>query len=259
MNILTLGDIHGENKWMTHTHGSPRKYYDWAKRVSLGVPADSKDFNDLPYLKYYDKVIFVGDYVDSYYLADVDIKHNLEQIFFFARALGDRCVLLIGNHDVSYIVPDQMCSGYRRNMKDDYGKIYSDNMDLLKAAHEEVREGGTYLWTHAGVIWPWLPYIGWTENVNIADAINAAWDRQDPAMFCIDEYSGGWHKWASPFWVRPVVLDPFHVTGINQIVGHTPHRHVTTTKFNEPDKDNTYSITYADALNGNDEAYYLSI
>ena len=102
--ILTLGDIHGRDKWMFHTHGSPHEFNHWMTMVENGVPADAEEFwNEMPYTQY-DQIVFVGDYVDSYDLSNVLILDNLKKILLFKKALPDKVVLLLGNHDIQYFV-----------------------------------------------------------------------------------------------------------------------------------------------------------
>ena len=101
--ILTLGDIHGRDKWMFHTHGSPHEFNHWMTMVENGVPADAEEFwKEMPYTQY-DQIVFVGDYVDSFDISNVRILDNLKKILFFKKALPDKVVLLIGNHDIQYL------------------------------------------------------------------------------------------------------------------------------------------------------------
>ena len=83
MKVLTLGDIHGRDRWMFHTHGSPYEFNHWMTMVENGVPADDPEFwKEMPYIGY-DKIIFVGDYVDSFDVSNVIILDNLKKILFF--------------------------------------------------------------------------------------------------------------------------------------------------------------------------------
>ena len=153
MKILSIGDIHGRDTWMFLTHGSPYEYNIWKTAVEEGAPIDWDE--NLPFLQY-DKIIFVGDYVDSFNVSNVRILHNLKEIIYFVKALGDKAEALLGNHDISYIVPNQACSGYRPEMKPDLFKIFDENRDLFKMAHQEKdQEGKIWLWTHAGVTNEW--------------------------------------------------------------------------------------------------------
>ena len=238
--ILTLGDVHGRDKWMFHTHGSPYEFNHWLTMIENGVPADDKEFwKEMPYTQY-DQIVFVGDYVDSFDLSNVIILDNLKKILAFKKALPDKVVLLIGNHDIQYFIPNEVCSGYRAEMRPDLYNLFTDNNDLFKAAHlEEDNTGKKYLWTHAGVTKGWHTeilrdvnspsyrhtdfFIG-SQNWRIDKLINVAFDLRVSNLFNVDPHSGGFDLWAGPFWVRPVILNDHPLEGVNQIVGHTPQK-----------------------------------
>jgi hypothetical protein len=238
MKVLTLGDIHGRDKWMFHTHGSPYEFNLWKISVENGAPGDNEFWNELPYMEY-DKIIFVGDYVDSFDMSNKVILRNLKNIIFFKRMLPDKVVLLLGNHDVQYIVQNEICSGYRSEMRPDLSNLFNDNKDIFQLAYQENSEKGIHLWTHAGVTREWLrdtkreifspkyrlyPIIEEYENSDIADLLNILWEIRNDRIFNIDSHSGGFDLWAGPIWVRPDILNHFHIEGVNQIVGHTPHK-----------------------------------
>ena len=68
MRICAIGDIHGRNDW---EKVDPNKY---------------------------DKIIFVGDYVDSFDIPTGEILKNLENIIAFKKEYYDKVILLLGNH-----------------------------------------------------------------------------------------------------------------------------------------------------------------
>jgi hypothetical protein len=242
MKVLTLGDVHGRDRWMFHTHESPYEFNHWMTLVENGVPADEEEFfKEMPYMKY-DKIVFVGDYVDSFDVSNVVILDNLKKILFFKKALPDKVVLLLGNHDIQYFVPNEICSGYRAEMKPDLYQLFTDNKDLFKAAHlEEDNTGVKYLWTHAGITSGWLkdtkkdihnPKYRHYEIVKDIDPddletfINTMFELRVGNIFNVDPHSGGFDLWAGPFWVRPAILNDYPLDGVNQIVGHTPQKMV---------------------------------
>ena len=271
MKILSLGDTHGRNSWKFHTHGSPYDYSTWKIAVDAGAPADDFEFwKELPYTGY-DKIIFVGDYVDSFTISNAPMKQNLLEIIEFKKLLGDRVILLLGNHDVQYFVPDQICSGYRAEMLHDFGDIFRKNLDLFTMAYEILdEEGTTYLWTHAGVTKEWLedlkanltsPDYRFAEHVlesnpiTTAEWINLAWELRAKDIFFVDHESGGWSKWAGPIWVRPRTLNYAPLIKHHQIVGHTPQRTI-----NKVVLLSTVTHYYIDCLeHGDGEALTLEI
>ena len=236
IKTYSIGDIHGRNDWMYFTHGSPVDFETWRTHVEAsGGPDGYADFDQPDWHNYtmYDKIIFVGDYVDSFDVGNVEMKKNLEDIIFFKKTCPDKVVLLLGNHDISYIVPNQECSGFRPTMKWDLADIFTKNANLFKLAHQI----GNVLWTHAGVTVGWWkefekemydPASRFIEvardniGANFADILNLGWDMKLESIYNVDHISGGFQMWAGPLWVRPHVLNKNAMGGIKQIVGHTP-------------------------------------
>jgi hypothetical protein len=245
MKTLTIGDIHGREAWKFFTHGSCYEYNHWRISVDAGATASDYEFwKEMPYTQY-DKIIFVGDYVDAYDKTSNQILENLKDIIHFKNALGDKVVLLTGNHDVQYIVPKQICSGYRPEMITDLNELFRLNNRLFMFAYEYHNEkGDKWLWTHAGVSSGWYDDFQkliksekyrfkevWAqfleEERTVADILNFAWDMKMISLFDVDSDSGGIMPWGSPIWVRPRMLNYWPMKGYNQIVGHTPQHSVS--------------------------------
>jgi len=234
--ILSLGDVHGRDKWMFHTHGSPYEFEWWKVAVENGAPGDDDYWKDHPYMEY-DKIIFVGDYADSYDLKNEVILNNLKNIVFFKKMVPNRVELLIGNHDIQYFIENEICSGYRTEMKADLCDIYNDKKAGFKLAHYEVGDDGQqWLWTHAGVTNGWLKelrrevynpnhrFYDIVKDLDFCDLLNTVFEMRLGVVFNVDAHSGGIDLWAGPLWVRPSVFNDYPLEGINQVVGHTPQR-----------------------------------
>jgi predicted MPP superfamily phosphohydrolase len=87
MKHIAIGDLHGRDTW---------------QQVNT---------------KLYDKVIFLGDYVDSHTLSDLVILENLKKIIALKKRPPEKVVLLLGNHDAHYLhYPRFECSGFRPTM-----------------------------------------------------------------------------------------------------------------------------------------------
>jgi len=245
MKTLTIGDIHGRNSWMELTHGSLNNFREWKFNVEHGQRVDSPYFNHHPYMQY-DKIVFVGDYMDSFDVSNTDMKLNFLDIVFFKQQLKDRVVLLWGNHDIQYIIDGQQCSGFRPEILYDIRALLRHYHDLFTMAYEETDSAGQrYLWTHAGVT------SGWMEKLDealfgpkpsrfrdlllernpqtAAEKINVAWEFNLPELYMVDSDSGGYDRWAGPLWVRPKKLNNFPLPDYNQIVGHTQRKKITKT------------------------------
>ena len=265
-NILTLGDIHGRSTWKDIVFGGETEFFFWKSSIEHGYLEldDNYDFHK------FDKIIFVGDYVDSYDIDNVTILENLQDIVLFAKKYPDLVVLLLGNHDIQYIVQNECCSGYRGEMRADLNEIFVTNKDLFKIAFLDVYEGENRtiktLWTHAGVTKGWHTellrdvnspryrhtdfFIG-SDNWKIDKLLNVAWNLKVDNLYNVDNASGGMDLWAGPLWVRPHILDEYYLEGYDQVVGHTPQSAVYTNcplDGVESNPNKLDRLTYADAL-----------
>lgn len=270
-NILTLGDIHGRSIWKQIIFGGETEFFFWKQAVTEGYLDYEGKYR---FQMDWDKIIFVGDYCDSFSINNKDILRNLEDIVLFAKTYPDLVVLLLGNHDIQYIVHNECCSGYRAEMRPDLNRLFEENKDLFKIAfldefdHEV--NGRTItnktLWTHAGITVGWWKelmrdinsprfrhnefFIG-SETWKIDKVLNLAWDLRVSNIYNVDASSGGVDLWAGPLWVRPHILNEFCLEGYDQKVGHTPQSSIYEVcpllgVESNPEKLNT--ITYVDAL-----------
>lgn len=99
----------------------------------------------------FDKVIFLGDYVDPYSDESVEMEDPviaLENVIDTKLTLGDKCVLLLANHDCHYIWNDiERSSRYNKELAQGLREIYLNNLSLFKFAHTE----DDVVFTHAGI------------------------------------------------------------------------------------------------------------
>ena len=275
MKTLSIGDIHGRSIWKDILFGDAREYEIWRTATESGAdPLDAELWKDCPFMSA-DKIIFIGDYVDSFTVTNVIMLQNLEEIVHFKKIVGDRVVLLLGNHDVQYILNNLGCSGYRPEMRPDLYKLFADNESLFSMAYQvEASNGDSYLWTHAGVTSGWLDqlkdemfneHFRFFEIVEdrkpqtIADMLNLAWELNMQVLHSVDGDSGGWSKWAGPLWVRPRKLNSKYLDKISQIVGHTPVDDIHKTHIKWTDDSKTIHY-YIDCLEyGSGKALELEI
>ncbi|NEU10080.1 metallophosphoesterase [Flavihumibacter sp. R14] len=212
----------------------------------------------------YDKIIFLGDYVDppaGEELSDLLILENLERIIAFKAAQHEKVVLLLGNHDVHYMYPEEagICSGFRPQMFADLRAIYRQNAELFRMAFQYQ----TYLFTHAGISNRWLhAYEGLirqelqniTSNdpsltgLSIAEILNhlRSTARGRQILFTVSGLriyppdpgiSGG------IIWADKRETEHDCLTGYHQVVGHTVVGSIE--RISDPGDSNT-SITYVD-------------
>lgn len=187
--ILVLGDTHGHNSW---------------KAV-----VNHEDF---------DKVIFLGDYLDSFTVKPDVIANNFCDLLNFKQSMGDKCKLLYGNHDHSYWNAER-CSGYKFHAVSMYIPLLEDAFkeSLIDLIHIE----GDIIFSHAGVSEYWLKKVAMLESVhdiNFNTIVNLDilnWNM----MTGYDGYGNTISQ--SPIWIRPQSLLKSKVDGYRQIVGHT--------------------------------------
>jgi len=119
MKHLVIGDLHGKDVW---------------EEVDISS---------------YDKIVFVGDYVDHWTLPDRFIYQNLQNVIELKRENFEKVELLLGNHDVQYLhYPHYLCSGFRPTMQRSLSFLFNENRDLFKVAYQ--REN--FIISHAGIL-----------------------------------------------------------------------------------------------------------
>lgn len=113
----------------------------------------------------YDKVIFLGDYVSPYPYEKITNAHAMKifkEIIKFKKENNDKVVLLMGNHDFSYI-NSNICE-----CRTDYvnynklNKLYTSNIKLFDLAWETTINDKRYFFSHAGVRKSW--FNTWIKN-----------------------------------------------------------------------------------------------
>ncbi|GAB3547513.1 metallophosphoesterase [Spirosoma fluminis] len=222
MKLVTISDIHGRSDW-----------------VHVDVAS-------------YDRVIFLGDYVDSHSINDGVILNNLQQIIQLKQRYAEKVVLLIGNHDAQYMhYPNYSCSGFRQSMQRELTTLFTENRSLFQIAYQ----ARNYLFTHAGVTNNWLTAckrrlrkstIGSAldDTAALANGLNRMYTTSatQPILFEVAPARGGDDPFSGPVWADRSETRRDYLREFHQIVGHTPTQEFITVG------DETSSITYADIL-----------
>jgi len=217
MKHLIIGDLHGKDCWK-------------------GINIDA-----------YDKIVFLGDYVDHWTVPDLQIAQNLREIIQLKKDHPGKVELLIGNHDAQYLYyPHYRSSGFRPGMKLMLTKLFNDNKDLFKVAYQR----GSHLFTHAGVTNSWyaefleLPLLRKIkgEDDTVADMLNkveqtSQRDLLHRAGSIRGGYGHGGITWADRTEMKADMLDGYH-----QVVGHTVTPKVEVVDYSDK------SVTFIDVL-----------
>ena len=194
---IVLGDIHGRNIW---------------KEIV---------FQEKP-----DRVIFIGDYFDSFTISSLEQQYNFKEIIEFKEKNECEVILLIGNHDFHYYPGGETYSGYQHGAGPAIRALLKENEHHLQMCYQL----DNVLFTHAGIGHDWLvtqnKYEPGVDPGTIADYVNAIWKYQ-PNQFTFygfDSYGDSFTQ--TPIWIRPRALmagnkDTFLKEEYIQVVGHT--------------------------------------
>lgn len=222
MQVLTIPDLHGRTAW--------------------------KDALEDPQHNSADKIVFLGDFVDSHHLSDEWIYSNFVEIIGFKESNPDKVILLVGNHDIQYLFyPNYRCSGFRPSMQRELSKLFQDKISCFQVAFQ-VRNN---LWTHAGVSNAWLNIhrqlvtdYGLRNN-NYSDTFNKIlFSPHRDILHEVSVIRGGMYPYGGITWADLQETMPDPLTGMHQFVGHTPvHK-----PFKQELPESGSSITYLDCL-----------
>ena len=196
--IAVVPDVHGEKFW----------------RDILGKT------------KNYGKIIFLGDYFDPYdkKLSPRDCVLEMLDIMALKRAMPDKVVLLLGNHDLAYMFNRSCC---RQACGDDYELIRGlliNNIECFDLTYwkplEGIQQVSEVIFSHAGITKSWIEYASkyfcGKEDLTI-DAIRGGWlnlmlrnafdwpeSQQylflEDLLLKITSARGGLDKFGSPVW-----------------------------------------------------------
>lgn len=166
-----------------------------------------------------DQIVFLGDYLDPYSHEGISFDLALEEfnkILEFKKEYPELVTLLVGNHDMHYIIEDFMdCSRRNTAMLDQLHKLYNSNLDLFNLIHIE----DNWLFSHAGVYKGWMDKYEFTlEDLNLKTFLGSHW----PALEDLSMYRGGYNFVGSCIWadIRESVKNELF-PGYKQVVGHT--------------------------------------
>ena len=207
MNIIIIPDVHGRRFWR----------------------AAVKDVSENP-------VVFLGDYLDPYpqeMIYPDEAWIEFRKIVELKRAHPDRVTLLLGNHDLHYILPE---IGGGRFDHDHAGRnraFFLDNLDLFDLTSSWEISGKKYLFSHAGILAGWLleneRLIFTPAFVEIGERLNELLHdgaKQRILLWALADTSfarAGHNIYGSPIWadVSDHNPDKFELEDTYQIFGHS--------------------------------------
>ena len=168
-----------------------------------------------------DQVVFLGDYLDPYPHEGITFDDAIEElgsILDFKEKYSDKVTLLVGNHDMHYIVKEFMdCSRLNRYHRLAMHDFFMNNIDKFQLIC--IMNG--YLFSHAGVYLEWTKKYEITleELFNFKKFLGGRWNTLEDVSY----ERGGWCKVGSCVWadIRESVQNELPVMFKKQIVGHT--------------------------------------
>lgn len=198
MKILAVGDTHGDE-------------------TPLSIAKDHIDEVE--------KVIFHGDYADSFDSRWPQQKEVLEKILDFKFENSDKVDLLWGNHDHAYI-SDPHVSGHQNTFAHDMREFFLKYLPYFQI----ISVYDKWIFSHAGVSGIWMErYLkNFADDGNLkteplkVDDINQVFAQKYWSVFdhlSLNPYGDSEEE--GPLWIRPRALLHSGVTGYNQCVGHT--------------------------------------
>jgi len=201
MKTIILGDTHGRSTW------------------KLAINQDKPD-----------RVIFIGDYFDSFEFSGVEQIANFKEIIKYKEDNPQvEVIMLIGNHDHHYFpeVGYTGTSGYQSRIAPSITQVIDENRNHLQMAYQM----DEFLFTHAGVSPVFMDEVfgsnGW-QTYNVEEDLNELF-RYKPRAFDFNGFeSTGDNTTQTPIWIRPrslMSVNKKHPKGLKkdyiQVVGHT--------------------------------------
>ena len=195
------------------------------------------------------KIVFLGDYTDPYWddFFNDDckplfnhIKNGLElsqyavttlnDIIELKKQYPDRIILLVGNHDCSYLIGKHICDCRRargESLKELY-KLFNDNRDLFQLAYEDYINGKHFIFSHAGIgtKYSFDCFFEEVNEDNVVDLFNKAFKDDNYGIMetlgNISLYRGGWTDYGSLVWADAREWVEFNNEAYGfSVVGHT--------------------------------------
>lgn len=180
-----------------------------------------------------EKIIFLGDYTDPYPYECIDYwegLHSLRRVIEFKKRYSDNVVLLLGNHDLSYISNHLPKCRHDYENHDEIKSLIEDNLCLFDIAHEETVRERRIVFSHAGIHPDWLKNhemtLGKIECGDEVKHLNRLFHDGllYEALGDVSWHRGGTSKIGSCVWAdlnEFIHFKPKHLPGCFQVVGHS--------------------------------------
>lgn len=221
-------------------------------------------FNDVERLDKehnFDRIIFLGDYVDNWNTTNKESIETLNKVFALKNSNPDKYTFCIGNHELSYM--GYPCSGHQYDENEVIIKtLLEDNKDLLDFYAEVLLGNRIFICTHSGITNDYavneLDKYG--EYIKVLEEMNKNKKMYLSLLNYCSYFRGGDSPYSSFVWAdrREMysILEREELVIPYQIIGHSPVE--TATRVNV---DNIWFIdthsTYRDGSDFGDKSYLM--
>ena len=209
--MLIVPDIHGRSFWK-----------ETVARHFSAQPDDAPEEER--------KVVFLGDYLDPYPRERISMfkaMDVLRDVIELKRMHPDDVVLLLGNHDMSYIMPGRFrCSRHDYFYEQDANKLFWDNIDMFSFVHTCCIRDKRYIFSHAGITPGWsisgLAIKNMDDVISICSQGLSSQELIDALRF-VSLKRGGRNVYGSMIWADLSEFDDYspHSANDYQVFGHT--------------------------------------
>ena len=160
----------------------------------------------------FDRIVFLGDYVDTWKNKWSAQISNLFNIVRFKKDNPEKVNLCWGNHDTSYYLNEQ-CSGYQPEHAVDLKDFFEKHKDYF----EVVYEYDNWVFAHGGVSEKWMKCAG----IEAVSEINQLFKERPNFFKWVGPDEFGDNENEGPLWIRPRSLINHCIKKYNFCVGHT--------------------------------------
>jgi hypothetical protein len=196
MNILVIGDKHGDKFW---------KCENLEKHLSLDG-----------------MIVDLGDYFDSFNRTTEEQLAIFKELVSLKEQYPKQVILLLGNHDIQYFsklnpLLEPICSGFQKDKR----YLISNEIDQHFDKFQFIYSYENYLFSHAGVTNIFHhSIIKKAKGYFFVDAINKEYMNLPEIYYC-SRHNGGFDNFDGLMWVRPKQLKNDNLEDYIQVVGHT--------------------------------------
>lgn len=204
------------------------------------------DVEKLDKLYDFDKVIFLGDYVDDFKATGLDSIKSLKRLINLIDSNPDKYIACIGNHDAAYLWR-KGCSGNSKEYFEAIHALLKENKEKFYIYYGLELGIEQYICSHAGFSQEWLDNHGITDLSNLSKE----WLLHPELFWTVGKASGG-YELSGPLWLRPQEI--YSLPQFKQIVGHTPVKNIQM--YYDYITTDTHS-TYVDGSRYGDQRYLM--